>query len=132
MPQAPKPVVAEPVYVSPTQMLKTTLGSEHWCHGYNQMHAYHNSPNRNFVMAKGSSAQTPEQQEYKMQYDAFFQHVGVTNKWLCPEQSHCTWAVIPGHIKFAMFNAQIRFGLNWNIYEFVAKCKYVYNIVFVA
>jgi hypothetical protein len=72
----------------------------------------------------------PERLAYKLKYDAFFQHVTVTNKWLCPEEENCTWAMIPGHIKSEMFMAQIRFDLNWNIHEFENRCKYVYNTVF--
>ena len=88
------------------------------------MQTFHDKPTRDFPYALHSTH--PDQVQYRKCYDNFFNHVRHVNAWLRPDQAKCTWTAIPAHIKRAMYEAQVRFGLRWGVEEFVHKIVYVH------
>jgi hypothetical protein len=109
--------------LDPTQVLRQDSETKHeeWIYEDPEMHKYHGDRARDFVFGRGSN--NPEQKAYGAKYNAYLHHVTVVNKWLRMDQKRCTWSVVPGHIKKAMFLAQKRMGLEWNLIEFVKKSR---------
>jgi hypothetical protein len=117
------------LYAQPAQHLtalemlraSTLTKNEHWLYHYASMRKYYDLPARDMNIARGSMK--PADVEFMRVRNAWMHHITVTNKWLRVDQKKCSWSVIPAHVKYAMWDSQREFGVNYNISEFIAKCK---------